>query len=92
MVLGSRWRAIDVPRTYRIRVQGHLDGRSASRWVGMTAAVEDEAADTTVTTLTGTLTDQSALTSVLNVLYDLGFALLSVECLPEEGATIKPHE
>lgn len=85
MVLGSRGRAIDVPRTYRIRFQGQLDGRSSSRWAGMTATVENDAADSTVTTLTGRLRDQSALTNVLNILYDLGFALLSLESLPEEG-------
>lgn len=77
-------------RRYRIRVQGRLDSPSSNRWVGMTAVVDNEAGGSSVTTLTGSLLDQSTLANVLDTLYDLGYALLSVENLPDESVT-KPR-
>jgi hypothetical protein len=53
----------------------------------MRISSEGDTEDTAVTTLTGIMLDQAVLASVLNNLYDLGFALLSVECLAtEEGS------
>jgi hypothetical protein len=44
--------------------------------------VEPEACH--ITTLVGRLPDQAALIGVLNHLYDLGLALISLECLQDE--------
>jgi len=50
----------------------------------MSIVTDYEANNAPVTFLTGRLADQAALTGVLNALYDLGFALLSVEVLSPE--------
>jgi hypothetical protein len=42
--------------------------------------------DENITTLTGALPDQAALSSVLNLLYDLGLTLISFETLEEPGS------
>ncbi len=68
------------PETYRIRVYGHVDPRSAGFWHGMSITSEEDAEGRTISTLTGRLADQAVLAGVLNSLYDLGYALLSVEC------------
>jgi len=58
---------------YRIQVQGQLD-ESWSQWFdGLTIAFEDD-----VTTLTGPLTDQAALRGVLDRIWDLNLAVISV--------------
>jgi hypothetical protein len=47
----------------------------------MTLAVKETDDEISVTTLTGLLVDQAALSGVLVNLFNLGFSLLSVECL-----------
>jgi hypothetical protein len=66
---------------YRIRVYGYLDAQASSFWNGMVVTREKDADGLDISTLDGQLPNQAALASVLNTLYDLGFALLSVECL-----------
>lgn len=78
------------PTGYWIRVQGRLDSPSSNQWFGMNSHVDYEAGGSPVTTLIGRLQDQSALASVLDTLYDLGYAILSVEHLPDEVMT-KPQ-
>ncbi len=80
---GSQDRFAERPAFYRIRVQGHVDPRSSARWRGMALSSEGQPGDAAVTILAGELPDQGVLAAILNTLYDLGFALLSVECLPE---------
>jgi len=65
---------------YRIRVQGRLD-ESWSQWFdGLTVTFEDD-----VTTLTGPLTDQAALRGVLDRIWDLNLAVISVNpVIPEK--------
>ena len=71
----------DTPASYRIRLQGILDESWSDYLEGLTIASAHTAARAPVTILTGRLVDQAALIGVLNNVYDLGFSLLSVECL-----------
>ena len=71
----------DTPANYRIRLQGNLDQSWSVYLEEMTITVAKTAAGAPVTVLTGRLVDQAALVGVLNNVYDLGFSLLSVECL-----------
>ena len=52
-----------------------------SRLADMTITVRKAASRQQVTTLTGEVRDQAALMGVLNLLYEMGFALLRVERL-----------
>jgi hypothetical protein len=72
---------LDRPATYQIKVPGELD-ESWSDWAGrMTITVESEGEGPPVTTLTGVVTDQAALQSLLRRLYSLGLPLISVVCV-----------
>jgi hypothetical protein len=71
----------DTPAHYRIRLQGKLDQSWSEYLDGMTISVAQTADGAPVTVLTGQLVDQAAIVGVLNNVYDLGFPLLSVECL-----------
>jgi hypothetical protein len=65
---------------YQIRILGLLDPSWSDRLGGM-AIVQHGEADPPSTTLTGSLTDQSALTGVINALVDLRQTVISVERL-----------
>jgi hypothetical protein len=65
----------DQPTVYRIRVKGHIDVRRAER-LGNLSVVHEEGG---VTTLTGPVTDQSALYGIIVSLRDMGLVLLGVE-------------
>ena len=65
---------------YQIRVLGLLDPSWSDRLAGM-AVVQHGKADPPCTTLMGSLTDQSALTGVINALVDLRQTVISVELL-----------
>jgi hypothetical protein len=75
---------LDAPANYRIKIQGCLDDSWSDRFGGMTIRVEREADGSPLTVLTGRLVDQAALFGVLNGVYGLGFALLSMERTPTE--------
>jgi hypothetical protein len=68
-------RAFDQPGTYQIRVQGALDSAWSDWFDGF--AITVQAGD--VTALTGSVTDQAALHSLLGRIRNLGLPLLSVE-------------
>jgi hypothetical protein len=72
----------DLPAMYRIGVQGRIPARWCDRLEGMTITEGSQEADAPVTTLLGELSDQAALAGVLNTLYELHLAVLSVERLP----------
>ena len=72
---------IDIPATYCIRVAGFLDKNWSDRLAGLEIVCDEGQGCKGVTTLSGTLIDQAALFGVLNALYDMHLALLSVECL-----------
>lgn len=69
---------------YRIRARGVLDESWSDSVGGMDIAIT-QAGDDNFTTLTGELPDQAALSGVLNLLYDLGLTLLSVEGAVEDS-------
>jgi hypothetical protein len=68
------------PAVYRVRVQGRVPLDWSTRLMGMniTTSYSD---DEDSSTLVGRLPDQSALSGVLNTLYETQFPVLSVECL-----------
>ena len=53
---------------------------------GMATTTTTTPDGTCLTTLEGTLPDQAALVGILNSLYDLRLAILSVECVANLGA------
>jgi hypothetical protein len=62
------------PGLYEIRIKGHLDGRWADWFGGLTITLEDNGD----TLLTGPVVDQAALHGLLRKVRDLGTPLLSV--------------
>ena len=64
----------DKPGLYEIRLKGHLDGRWAAWFEGMTITLEDNGD----TLLTGPVVDQAALHGLLKRVRDLGMPLVSV--------------
>ena len=69
---------LDQPATYQIKVPGHLD-ESWSEWAGgMAITLESEGDRPPTTALTGVVTDQAALQSLLRRLYSLGLPVISV--------------
>ena len=64
---------LDQAATYQIRVQGELDEDWAARFNNMTITTGGG-----ITTLTGTVADQSALHGLLIKIRNLGLPLLSV--------------
>jgi hypothetical protein len=75
---------------YRIRVQGHLAPRWATRFEGMTLSPQEDG----TTAITGAVVDQAALHGVLQKVRDTGLELVSVlEVEPNRlTAPNKPHE
>ena len=73
----------EAPASYRIRVQGHLDDSWSDRLGGMVitrAFTEDKQP---MSILIGHLSDQAALSGVMNALYGLHLSVISVELLDE---------
>jgi hypothetical protein len=75
---------LETPATYRIRVQGKLAENWLDRLDNMSITSETPTHDPPVTTLVGHLTDQAALSGLLNTLYEMHLPLLSVENLDEK--------
>ena len=74
------------PATYQIRVQGRLN-ESWSSWLGnVVIAVKHSGDGPTITTLTGTVADQSALHGLLARIRDLSMPLMLVEWLDRHGS------
>lgn len=74
----------DQPAFYRIRIQGYLGQHWKEIMAGLTISVSGEFGQS-VTTLSGEVLDQAALLGVLNGLYEMGYALLSVEYQPSSN-------
>ena len=66
-----------MPEYYEIKIKYHLDQRWSERFAGLklTHLEGNE------TLLSGSLPDQAALCGVINALYNLNLALLSVELI-----------
>ena len=71
---------MNCPAVYRVRVQGAVPLDWSARLMGMNITTSDEA-DQGQSTLVGRLPDQSALSGVLNTLFERQYPVLSVECL-----------
>ena len=69
------------PATYRIIVRGSLNPSWTARLGGMNITQKYFADDTVETILVGRLSDQAALASVLNALYELHLPIVSANCL-----------
>ena len=76
---------LETPAVYEIRVQGPLDSVWFDRISDADIRVERAPDGTLVTVLTAEFMDQAALAGALGLLYDLGFPLLSVQCLAESA-------
>ncbi|MFH1983808.1 MAG: hypothetical protein ABIL58_18360 [Pseudomonadota bacterium] len=70
------------PAVYRIRVKGHIDDSLSDQLGGMVITRAFTADSQPMTILVGHLSDQAALSGVLNELYELHLPLLTVEALP----------
>lgn len=81
----SSWNGLKLesPGTYQIRVQGEVESEWIDRLGGMSVKVKSSEDQTPVTTLIGHLSDQAALSGILNTLYELHLPLLSVENMDE---------
>lgn len=77
---------IGTPARYQIRVLGKIDSAWHDRLGGMTISTSRTHHTRKVTTLTGNLPDQAALSGLLDTLYQLHHPLLSVENLDEPRA------
>ena len=66
---------------YRIRVRGSVGSVWARRLESMDVARETRPDGEVESVLVGRLTDQAALSGVLNTLYELHMPVVSVECL-----------
>lgn len=72
------------PAIYQIEVLGKISTEWVDRLSGMSAAYE-EGNKGMVSILTGRLSDQAALSGVLNSLYDMHLTVLSVKMLKKEN-------
>jgi hypothetical protein len=72
--------AFAMPGNYRIRVRGLVDPKW-SEWLGGMTITSRESQGTTVTDLVGQVADQTALSGILNALYEMHLPILQVEFL-----------
>ena len=73
-----------VATRYRICVRGQLDPSWSDRMAGLQIAATSDP-EGPLTTLEGSVRDQSELTGVLDTLNDLSLTLVSVQSLPAPG-------
>jgi hypothetical protein len=76
----------DERAAYQIRAQGRLDARWSEWFSGLTVTVESE--NPLVTTMVGVI-DQAALRGILNKIWDLNLALISVRRVEAGGGEKK---
>ena len=69
------------PATYRIVVRGKVDPRHHTMLGGMSISQRRGQSGEVQTVLVGRVSDQAALTSVLNSLYELHLPMISADCL-----------
>ena len=81
MMAGQSGLTLETTALYEIRVQGTLDRSWCDRMGDAEIQVQRSQGGAPVTVLTSQFVDQAALAGALNLLYDLGFPLLSVQCL-----------
>lgn len=80
VIMNTCQASMSSPAVYRIRVQGRVPLDWSTRLMGMNITrAEDDHENRS--TLVGRLPDQTALSGLLNTLYDAQYPVLSVECL-----------
>jgi hypothetical protein len=72
------------PAIYKIKVLGDLSESWSERLGGMQINVERSQDKSPVSVLIGQINDQSALSGVLNTLYELHLTIMSVNVLKDE--------
>ena len=72
------------PARYRIRVHGVVEEVWFEYYEEMAVEIETVSMKRPLTTLTGRVSDQSALQGMLSLLYDMRLPLVSVEWLAED--------
>jgi hypothetical protein len=73
------------PAIYRIRIRGNLDASLSDQISGMQITEISGENGKPETILVGRLVDQSALSGVLNSLYELHLPVLSAECVDADS-------
>ena len=71
---------------YEIRLKGHLDGRWAAWFDGLSLSHESDG----VTIIRGGVPDQAALHGLLQKVRDVGLPLVSVRNVTTDGSTAPP--
>lgn len=74
----------DQPATYQIEIEGKLCERCAGWFDDMDVTVRSDEDGSTITTLTGVVSDQAALHGLLGSIRDLGLLLLSVRRVEDQ--------
>ncbi len=75
---------MDEPSTYQIRISGQIEDGLVEHLWGMSSSRE-QASDGNVSVLEGRLLDQAALLGVINALYNMGYAVLSITRIVDKG-------
>ena len=70
---------INPPSNYRIRIEGLVDPKWSVWLNGLVIAVEDGSPP--ITNMSGPIVDQAKLRGIMNKLWDLNLAVISVERL-----------
>lgn len=75
---------MDEPAIYQICVDGLLADSLANSFWGLscTQGIRD---DQSISVLKGRMIDQAALLGVINALYNMGYAVLSIELISPDG-------
>ena len=73
------------PSIYKIKVKGALNESWSERLGGMQINVERSREDGPITVLVGRINDQSALSGILNSLYESHLTIISVYMLKDEN-------
>jgi plasmid replication initiation protein len=68
---------------YKIIVQGKVNKSILNRHKGMQLTVDKEKEGKTISSIIGVISDQTALSSLLNNLYEKHFTVISVNMLSE---------
>lgn len=73
------------PAVYKIKVQGVLDASWSDRLGGLQINIEKSGDRQAVSVLIGQIDDQTALSGILNTLYEFHMTILSVNMMKEEN-------
>ena len=71
------------PAVYKIKVHGEIEKSWADKLQGLQINIERSQSKSTISVLVGQINDQSALSGVLNTLYDMHMTVISVHMLSE---------